>query len=207
MQRAFLRYLTSAALLLAGAGLAYVVLGDHSISPAQPASAADSAPRITASAPPLALPDFAAIVAQNGPAVVNISVAGSARATGMLQIDPDNPFFDFFRRFQAPRGRTPIRGQGSGFIVSSDGVVLTNAHVVADANEVIVKLTDRREFRAKVVGFDRLTDVAVLKIDGRGLPSVRAGDPQRMRVGDWVLAIGSPFGFENSVTAGIISAD
>jgi serine protease Do len=98
------------------------------------------------------------------------------------------------------------RGQGSGFIVSSDGVVLTNAHVVADAGEVSVKLTDRREFRAKVVGLDRPTDIAVLKIDAQDLPTVRIGDPERTRVGEWVLAIGSPFGFENSVTAGIVSA-
>lgn len=160
----------------------------------------------------LALPDFSQIVAQQGPAVVNISVAGSAKAglfPGMPQMDPDDPFFEFFKRFQVPqgpRGRTPVHGQGSGFIVSSDGIVLTNAHVVAEAEEVTVKLTDKREFKAKVLGIDRPSDVAVLKIDSKNLPVVRIGSADNTRVGEWVLAIGSPFGFENSVTAGILSA-
>jgi len=100
----------------------------------------------------------------------------------------------------------PMQGQGSGFIVSADGIVLTNAHVVQGASEVTVKLTDRREFRAKVLGTDPATDIAVLRIDTRNLPVVKLGDPARARVGDWVVAIGSPFGFENSVTAGIVSA-
>ena len=152
------------------------------------------------------LPDFAAIAAQAGPAVVNISVSGTVKTAAMPQMDPNNPFFDFFRRFAPPPGDMIKRGQGSGFIVSSDGVVLTNAHVVAEASEVNVRLTDRREFRAKVVGLDKPTDIAVLKLDAHDLPTVRIGDPQRTRVGEWVLAIGSPFGFENSVTAGIVSA-
>jgi serine protease Do len=100
----------------------------------------------------------------------------------------------------------PVQGQGSGFILSADGIVLTNAHVVQNASEVTVKLTDRREFRAEVLGADPATDIAVLRIDARGLPAVKLGDPARARVGDWVVAIGSPFGFENSVTAGIVSA-
>jgi serine protease Do len=107
---------------------------------------------------------------------------------------------------RAPRGGALVRGQGSGFIVSSDGVVLTNAHVVKDADEVTVKLTDRREFRAKVLGADAQTDVAVLKIDAHDLPAVRLGSAKNLNVGEWVLAIGSPFGFENSVTAGVVSA-
>lgn len=104
---------------------------------------------------------------------------------------------------QAPRD-VPVRGEGSGFIVSTDGLVLTNAHVVKDADTVTVKLTDRREFKAKVLGADPKTDVAVLKIDAKDLPTVKLGDTKAMNVGDWVLAIGSPFGFENSVTAGVV---
>jgi len=160
-----------------------------------------------------ALPDFAEIVSRQGPAVVNISVSGSVKSginqfPGLPQMDPNDPFFEFFRRFQmpAPQGSTPTHGLGSGFIVSEDGVILTNAHVVTDADEVIVKLTDKREFKAKVTGLDKISDVAVLKIEAKDLPKVTIGDPQHSRVGEWVIAIGSPFGFENSVTAGIISA-
>lgn len=160
-----------------------------------------------------ALPDFAEIASQQGPAVVNISVAGTVKTgfpgfPGFPQVDPNDPFYEFFRRFQAPvpQGSMPTHGLGSGFIVSSDGVILTNAHVVADANEVTVKLTDKREFKAKVTALDKPSDVAVLKIDAKNLPTVKIGDPQHARVGEWVIAIGSPFGFENSVTAGIISA-
>jgi serine protease Do len=133
--------------------------------------------------------------------------------SGPGELTPDDPFYDFFRRFGIPNphgggGGQPVpqRGEGSGFIVSADGYVLTNAHVVADASEVTVRLTDRREFTAKVVGVDRRSDVAVLKIDAKNLPTVRIGDPQRLRPGQWVLAIGSPFGLENSATAGIVSA-
>ena len=163
--------------------------------------------------PSLMLPDFAEIAARQGPAVVNISVSGTAKVEpsgfpGHPQLDPNDPFYEFFRRFQipAPQGSTPTHGLGSGFIVSPDGVILTNAHVVSNADEVTVKLTDKREFKAKVIGSDKQTDVAVLKIDADGLPVVRIGDVQKARVGEWVVAIGSPFGFENSVTAGIISA-
>ncbi|ALV07422.1 Do family serine endopeptidase [Roseateles depolymerans] len=171
--------------------------------------------------PPAGLPDFAQIAATQGPAVVNISVSGTVktRSSRMPQMDPDDPFYDFFRRFGFPGGpggpglggdqdggSRQIRGQGSGFIVSNDGIILTNAHVVQDAQEVVVKLTDRREFRAKVLGSDKSTDVAVLKIDAKNLPTVRLGSTKDLRVGEWVLAIGSPFGFENSVSAGVISA-
>jgi serine protease Do len=164
--------------------------------------------------PVAALPDFSGIVERNGPAVVNISVTGTMKdALGgnghpsLPQIDPDDPMAPFFRHFQIPHGGDiPVHSLGSGFIVSPDGLVLTNAHVIDDADEVIVKLTDKREFKAKVLGTDKLTDVAVLRIPARDLPVVHFGDPASMRVGEWVLAIGSPFGFENSVTAGIVSA-
>ena len=158
------------------------------------------------------LPDFSAIAAAYGPAVVNISVSGTTKAAALdvPGFDEDSPFSEFFKRFAVPaphgNGRVPSHGEGSGFIVSPDGVVLTNAHVVADADEVVVKLLDKREFKAKVVGLDRTTDVAVLRIAAKDLPVVQIGDAQQTRVGEWVLAIGSPFGFENSVTAGIISA-
>jgi serine protease Do len=158
----------------------------------------------------ITLPDFAEIAAQQGNAVVNISVSAkiNTRFSRIPQLDPDDPFYEFFRRFQppVPRGTVPQQELGSGFIVSPDGTILTNAHVVADADEVIVKLTDKREFKAKVAGLDKLSDVAVLKIEAKNLPVVKIGDPQRARVGEWVVAIGSPFGFENTVTAGIISA-
>jgi serine protease Do len=128
-------------------------------------------------------------------------------------LSPNDPFYDFFRRFGIPapdpgqRGRqAPVRGAGSGFIVNSDGYILTNTHVVANADEVTVRLTDRREFPAKVIGADERTDVAVIKINATNLPIVKLGDPARIKPGQWVLAIGSPFGFENSATAGIISA-
>ena len=161
------------------------------------------------------LPDFADLVSEVGPAVVNISVTQQIARGG---VSPDDPFYDFLRRFGVPLpqmppgsgprgGNGPVqRGVGSGFIVSGDGYVLTNAHVVDDASEVTVKLTDKREFRAKVVGVDKRTDVALLKVDASGLPVVRIGDAEQSRVGEWVVAVGSPFGFESTVTAGIISA-
>jgi len=159
----------------------------------------------------IGLPDFSGLVQQYGPAVVNVSVKGnvktSARMPALPGFDDDDPFLQFFRGFQG-RGHpsVPVQGEGSGFIVSPDGVILTNAHVVADAQKVTVRLTDRREFEAKVLGQDEASDVAVLKIDADRLPVVRFGDPARMKVGEWVVAIGAPFGFENSVTAGIVSA-
>ncbi|WP_431266289.1 DegQ family serine endoprotease [Roseateles chitinivorans] len=183
------------------------------------ATANAAAPAATFTPPPSGMPDFAQIAAAQGPAVVNISVSGTVktRAARAPQIDPDDPFYEFFRRFGVPGmpggpngggegGSREIRGQGSGFIVSADGVILTNAHVVQDAQEVVVKLTDRREYRAKVLGSDKSTDVAVLKIEAKNLPTVRLGATKDLRVGEWVLAIGSPFGFENSVSAGVISA-
>jgi serine protease Do len=161
------------------------------------------------------LPDFSILVEQQGPAVVNISTVQKVRTAGSAMPSQPGDLFDFFRRFQPqpgqpqrpqqPEGRGSL-GVASGFIISSDGYVLTNAHVVANAGEVTVKLTDRREFKARVVGLDRRTDVALLKVDATGLPAVRIGDPARLRTGEWVAAIGSPFGLENTVTAGIVSA-
>ena len=154
-------------------------------------------------------PDFAPITASEGAAVVNITVTGTRRAVLEGAEGFDDPS-EFFRRFGPPgmgaQPDVPLRGAGSGFIVDSSGIILTNAHVVKDANEVTVKLTDRREFRAKVLGSDAKTDVAVLKIDAKDLPVVKLGSAKDLRPGEWVLAIGSPFGFENTVTAGVVSA-
>lgn len=159
--------------------------------------------------------DFSGIVDQFGPAVVNISVTARAQRTSAQVpsgMDPDDPLFQFFKRFgpqfQGPQSQQPqlVKGLGSGFIVSPDGLILTNAHVVDNATEVTVKLTDRREFKAKVLGSDPQTDIAVIRIDAKDLPTVRLGDPSKIRVGEPVLAIGSPYGFENTVTAGIVSA-
>jgi len=179
----------------------------------QPAHAAGAAANLAAprAANSAALPDFASIAQQYGPAVVNIAVAGTRKA-GMRggQDDDEHPLSQFFRgtpfRFGPPPSEMPTQGQGSGFIVGADGLILTNAHVVQGATEVTVKLTDRREFRAKVLGSDTATDIAVLRIDAKNLPAVKLGDPAQTRAGDWVVAIGSPFGFENSVSAGIVSA-
>ena len=167
----------------------------------------------------MSLPNFASLVEQHGPAVVNISTKGKRVSMSGRGMSPGDPFYEFFRRFgmpaPGPRGMQPEGddegfrrpgGEGSGFIVSSDGYILTNAHVVDEADEVTVKLTDRREYLAKIVGLDKPTDVAVLKIEAKDLPTVRIGDPRKLRPGEWVLAIGSPFGFDNTATAGIVSA-
>jgi serine protease Do len=176
------------------------------------------------STPTLQLPDFADLAERVGPSVVNIRTtervgAGSAGGAGP-QIDPN--IEEFFRRFGIPLPGRPgprggpggpggddeprQRGVGSGFILSADGYIMTNAHVVAGADEVIVTLTDKRELKARIIGSDRRTDVAVVKVDATGLPPVRIGDVNRVRVGEWVMAIGSPFGLDNTVTAGIVSA-
>lgn len=148
--------------------------------------------------------------------MVGVTVAGLHKAgPSELPLNLDDPFFQFFRGLpgfqwrlpdQGPRGSLPFRSQGSGFIISSDGLILTNAHMVREAKEVIVKLSDRREFKAKVLGSDTATDVAVLRVDAKNLPAVRLGDAQQLQVGDPVLAIGSPFGFEQTATQGIVSA-
>ena len=195
-----------------------------------PANAAISPPAFVAAAP-MALPDFSQITERYGPSVVNISVTGTTKASNdsplaqdggdETQDDPllGGPLGELFRRFQQGQGHPgasrrgpgaqqemPTRGQGSGFIVSADGIILTNAHVVSGAKEVTVKLTDRREFRAKVLGADTKTDIAVLKIAASNLPVATLGKTSDLKVGEWVLAIGSPFGFENTVTAGVVSA-
>ncbi|MEX0638386.1 MAG: trypsin-like peptidase domain-containing protein, partial [Burkholderiales bacterium] len=183
------------------AALAMLAAGALAGAQVQPAGAAPAASAARAAL----LPDFAGIVQQYGPAVVNITTSGTRKAAAQ-----QGPLPEFFRglpfQFGGPQPEVPVQGQGSGFILSADGIVLTNAHVVQNASEVTVKLTDRREFRAEVLGTDLATDIAVLRIDARDLPAVKLGDPARARVGDWVVAIGSPFGFENSVTAGIVSA-
>jgi serine protease Do len=184
--------------------------------PSQSTSAivAAAAPSTASAARVTGLPDFSGLVAEAGGAVVNVSVTEKAQKVpglnGPGQGDGDDPLSQFFRRFQVPAPgpdrAPPSKGVGSGFIVSSDGFVLTNAHVVSDASEVIVTLTDRREFTAKVIGIDKASDVALIKIAATGLPTVRFGDASKLRPGQWAIAIGSPFGFENSVTAGVISA-
>lgn len=155
------------------------------------------------------LPDFTDLVERQGTTVVNISTTQSARnALAIPNVPEDDPFYEFFRRFIPSPGPREFQSQslGSGFVISNDGYILTNAHVVDAAEEITVKLNDKREFKAKVIGADRRTDIALLKIDASGLQAVRFGDPGRLKVGEWVVAIGSPFGFENTVTAGIVSA-
>jgi serine protease Do len=181
------------------------------------------------------LPDFADLVEKFGPAVVNINTQARRsprQGQGQLPgLDENDPFYEFFRRFLPPdqggpggNGRNPRGprnapqqpdgprgpllpfGLGSGFIVSADGFIVTNAHVVENADEITVRMNDKREFKAKVIGADTRSDVAVIKIDATGLPTVKIGDLSKLRVGEWVIAIGSPFGFANTVTAGIVSA-
>ncbi len=206
------------ALAVAGAFATGVVVADRV---GVRAATAAPGPAIAATAPatgPLtALPDFANLVAKHGPAVVHISVSqdgekAAARAgrggrggRGMPDLGEMFPNFPGFPGQPEP-DQGPTQGVGSGFIVTADGVILTNAHVVANADEVTVRLTDQREFKAKVLGSDKLTDVAVLKIDAKDLPVVKIGNPQATRVGEWVVAIGAPFGLDNTVTSGIVSA-
>jgi serine protease Do len=211
---------TAVALAVAGAFAIGAVSADRiAFRHANAAVATTPTPVAAATAStPVALPDFSGLVEQYGPAVVNIAVVSDGHKVASREEDEDspgtddlppflrnNPFFHNFPMPQMPR-QGPMRGVGSGFIVSSDGVILTNAHVVDDADEVTVKLTDRREFKAKVLGSDKATDIAVLKIDARNLPTVKVGSPDATKVGEWVVAIGQPFGFENTVTSGIVSA-
>ncbi|WP_219213057.1 DegQ family serine endoprotease [Variovorax boronicumulans] len=182
-------------------------------------------PLASAQAQTRTLPDFTDLVDQVGPAVVNIrTVEKVTQRGGGANGEMDEEMQEFFRRFfgqpapgaprSAPRPNRPQepqeesrpRGVGSGFILSADGFVMTNAHVVEDASEVLVTLPDKREFKAKIIGADKRTDVAVVKIDATGLPALKVGDVSKLRVGEWVMAIGSPFGLENTVTAGIVSA-
>ncbi|MFM0735823.1 DegQ family serine endoprotease [Paraburkholderia xenovorans] len=205
------------------------VAGHRDVPPPQVITQAQAAMMPAEAAAKTGVPDFSGLVETYGPAVVNISAKhvvkqaalrgnGNGGASGnQLPIDPNDPFYQFYKRFfggmpgmQGGDGGDapdqPSASLGSGFIVSSDGYILTNAHVVDGANVVTVKLTDKREFRAKVVGADKQSDVAVLKIDASNLPIVKIGDPRQSKVGQWVVAIGSPYGFDNTVTSGIISA-
>ena len=201
------------------------VAGHNNVTAPQVIAPAQAAAMMPAeAAAKTGVPDFSGLVETYGPAVVNISAKhvvkqASARRGGanQLPMNPDDPFYQFFKRFYGNvpglgggdgggSADRPSEGLGSGFIVSSDGYILTNAHVVDNANVVTVKLTDKREFRAKVVGADKQSDVAVLKIDAKSLPTVKIGDPNGSKVGQWVVAIGSPYGFDNTVTSGIISA-
>ena len=182
-------------------------------------TAASVAPSAGAPIPLMTAPNYRAIVAQNQAAVVGISIVGEQKVASHGNPRGGSPFggggdndpFSFFFR-NMPRGpnggdgTVPVRAQGSGFIVSSDGLILSNAHVVENANEVTVKLSDHREFKAKVLGSDKTSDIAVLKIDAKGLPAVRIGNSEQLSVGDYVLAIGQPFGLEETATAGIVSA-
>jgi len=160
------------------------------------------------------LPDFTELVQKQGAAVVNISTVQSTRNTlippGQMPGRPreGDPFSEFFHRFAppVPRGQPELQSRGSGFIISADGYLLTNAHVVNGADGITVSLNDKREFTAKIIGVDKRTDLALLKIDATGLPKVTQGNPDELKVGEWVIAIGSPFGFDSSVTAGIVSA-
>jgi serine protease Do len=219
---------TKLVLMLAAAGViggasATWMVGQHVHAAAAVPPAVVSAPLMPS--PTATAPDFSQITAQRGPGVVHISVSGVKRGNAADEGDDNaddesqqqqDPFFEFFRRFAPPGARVPrapgnnggqvVRALGSGFIVSSDGLILTNAHVVKGAKEVNVKLTDRREFQAQVLGSDPKTDIAVLRIKAHDLPVVPLGSVRDLKVGEWVLAIGSPFGFENSVTAGVVSA-
>jgi serine protease Do len=176
----------------------------------------------SASAQIRTLPDFTDLVEQVGPSVVNIRTMEKVNTTAAQGGFQDQDMLEFFRHFGLPMPNIPRqipqpkrqqrqpeeqpRGVGSGFILSTDGVVMTNAHVVEGADEVIVTLTDKREFKAKIVGADKRSDIAVVKIEASGLPAVKIGDVNRLKVGEWVMAIGSPFGLDNTVTAGIVSA-
>ena len=215
------------ALYAVGAGRA--VATTALAAPAAAATGASAAtPAPAAPSPAVTLPDFSSMVQRYGPAVVNISVVTKVSTSFNSQGDenpdenegpnpnendpfgPNSPFAPFFRGlppfgFQMPAPQ-PIRGEGSGFIIRPDGVIMTNAHVVNGASEVTVRLTDRREYTAKVVGVDAKSDIAIIKISAKDLPTVKLGDSRSLRVGEWVLAIGAPFGFENSATAGIVSA-
>ncbi|MFZ2737669.1 MAG: DegQ family serine endoprotease [Burkholderiaceae bacterium] len=170
----------------------------------------------------LSRPDFTELVEQVGPSVVNIRTTEKVAPRSAAENGVDEEMLEFFRRFGMPPPNIPrqnprpnrsqpqeeerVKGAGSGFILTANGFIMTNAHVVDGADEVIVRLTDKREFKAKVIGSDKRTDVAVVKIEAQGLPVVKVGDVGRLKVGEWVLAIGSPFGLDNSVTAGIVSA-
>ena len=213
VQHVWKKSVVAAALVLMGASGAVLLQGTHVHAQQTPQPSATVV---------RGLPDFTDLVEQVGPSVVNIRTLEKVRQNDAANGGPDEEMQEFFRRFfgvpmpnlprQAPRQNRPQpeesqpRGVGSGFILTSDGYIMTNAHVVDGADEVVVTLTDKREFKAKIVGADKRSDVAVVKISANGLPAVKVGDVSRLKVGEWVMAIGSPFGLENTVTAGIVSA-
>jgi len=216
MQLSKVTYALVAAGLIGGIATFYNQIDGSPVSAATAAmSPAVTQPPVIATAA-ANLPDFTALVDRVGPAVVNISVTTSAKNAVDLNDDDeeDNPYREFFKRFGGAPGmpgmprampQQPMHGMGSGFIVSNDGYIVTNAHVVDGASEVTVKLTDRREFTAKVVGTDKRTDIALIKIEAKDLPAIDLAANPEVRRGEWVIAIGSPFGFENSVSAGVVS--
>ncbi|CAB3796897.1 hypothetical protein LMG28688_04411 [Paraburkholderia caffeinitolerans] len=214
---------SAVAIAVAVALSAGYVAGRRDVPPPQVITPAQAAALMPAeAAAKTGIPDFSGLVETYGPAVVNISAKHVVKQASLrggaqqLPIDPGDPFYQFFKHFYGgvpgmggdggTQPDTPSSSLGSGFIISPDGYILTNAHVVDGANVVTVKLTDKREFKAKVVGADKQSDVAVLKIDAKDLPTVKIGDPRQSKVGQWVVAIGSPYGFDNTVTSGIISA-
>jgi serine protease Do len=213
VQHIWKKSVVAVALVLMGASGAVLLQGSHVQAQQVPPA---PAPVVRG------LPDFTDLVEQVGPSVVNIRTLEKVRQNDAANGGPDEEMQELFRRFfgvpmpnvprQTPRQNRPQpeeaqpRGVGSGFILTADGYIMTNAHVVDGADEVVVTLTDKREFKAKIVGADKRTDVAVVKINATGLPAVKVGDVSRLRVGEWVMAIGSPFGLENTVTAGIVSA-
>jgi serine protease Do len=226
LKKPLIAAILGAATIAVPVGALYVAGATRAAATTAAASTAAATTPVPAAANPgVMLPDFSSMVQKFGPAVVNIAVV-TKQSTAYSQGDdnsddndngngndnnpffgPNSPFAPFFRGlpFQMPQPG-PVRGEGSGFIIRSDGVILTNAHVVNGASEVTVRLTDRREYTAKVIGVDTRSDVAVLKIGAKDLPTVKIGDSRSLKVGEWVLAIGAPFGFENSATAGIVSA-
>jgi serine protease Do len=182
------------------------------VHPAREAEAVFSSSTTTHQLAASTVPDFSWLAQKYGPAVVNVIVTEVTKSAAVMRkipgVNPQDPFWQFFRQFQLPQQsrEIPVSGLGSGFIISPDGVILTNAHVVSGAKDVKVTLTDRREYRAKVMGMDTHSDVAVLKIDASNLPTVKLGNSAEVKIGQWVVAIGSPFGFDNTVTSGIVSA-
>jgi serine protease Do len=197
--------------LSAMAAILLVVAGCSKSDDLFPAAPSDSEAPRASSAPNAVgnvnLPDFTQLVERQGPAVVNISASKAVpRISGAVPQLSEDPMLEFFRQFFPPEEVPQLQSLGSGFVIRADGYILTNAHVVAAADRIVVKMTDGRNFDATLIGLDPLTDIALLKIDAAGLPKVALGNVERVQVGEWVAAIGSPFGFENSVTAGIVSA-
>jgi serine protease Do len=211
-----------ATVIAAPIGVLYAT-GATATAPATAAIVAPVQPVPATGNPTAVLPDFSTMVQKYGPAVVNITVVSKVPVSDVQSGDddddednggqgnanpfgPNSPFAPFFRGIPHAPQQAPTRGEGSGFVIRPDGFILTNAHVVNGASEVTVRLTDRREYTAKVIGIDTKSDVAIIKVNATNLPTVKLGDSHNLKVGEWVLAIGAPFGFENSATAGIVSA-